>query len=243
MERVSTELTYRQQEEILQSKLHELSSQGWEITSTSATSASVALRATRRSFGANLIATIFTLGLWLFVWALMVIINPFPRDRHAHVSVDSHGVVKTSTAGILSAKVTEDRHWAVEAAHEAGEYEPQYPAQDSLFNQTEPIDELAPERSESTTSTLLFGSQEYRDTAARRVIVGMRGNLYLLEDRLEFYKGKTLQWSHPKEGVSAPETKRFGKFVIYGADGETLLETDSVTRSEQRKVREYLAES
>ena len=155
MEQIATELTYQQQERILTEKLHELSSQGWEITSTSATSASVVLRATKRSFGANLIATIFTLGLWLFVWALMVIINPFPRDRHAHISVDNHGVVKVSTAGILSAKVAEDRRWAVEAAYEAGEYESQYPKDSTKHPSGRPKDQ-------SVASALLFGYKDER---------------------------------------------------------------------------------
>lgn len=155
----TTTLTYAQREEVLSQKLHELVSTGWEVQSATATSASVKLPKAQQSIVANMILTIFTAGLWLFVWMLAWLANPRPYDVHAQVSVDAHGVVKTSKMGILGARVKEDRRWAVAAAYEAGEYEPQYPEK-PVESTEQSEDRPGKDAAQSTMSKLLFG---YRD--------------------------------------------------------------------------------
>lgn len=85
-------------ENVLNAEIRRLVGLGYVLQNQTPTAAYLIRPAQKRSFAANLIATIFTAGLWLFVWAVAAIINPFPRDEGLHVEVMVDGSIqRTST--------------------------------------------------------------------------------------------------------------------------------------------------
>lgn len=97
----ATELSYAEREQILNDKIHALVKDGWQLQHSTATAASLMFPKTHRPLFANLVLTVVTFGLWIFIWVLAFLLDPVPHDRHRHIEVLADGTVEQSQGGLI----------------------------------------------------------------------------------------------------------------------------------------------
>lgn len=236
------ELSYAQREGILNKKLRELTAEGWQVESATATGASVMFPKIKGSLFANLLLTIFTAGLWLFVWVAAWLLNPIPRDKHARVDVDEAGVIHFTKLGIFGAKTTEDRTYAVQAAYQAGEYEippvseshgpaPQGMLQTGWESAGKPSFEVTHDPTASGASEV---GKVLANISGRRNLVLLKGR-GALEIQVGIFK-PTTERSLPLYDITHVNIGSSNEVTIYDSQGEKFVTTAEGSKKKAEKI-------
>lgn len=85
-------MTPEQIDAVLNAAVREHASRGWYEESRSPGQVTLAQRPERMNHLIHLVATVFTCGMWLFVWVIASLANG--RQRRRVLWVDEHGVVQ-----------------------------------------------------------------------------------------------------------------------------------------------------
>lgn len=95
------ELPKAERERILNAEIRAFTKRGYQLQHSTGTSAEMILPKSPSTFAPSCILTILTLGLWLIVEAIKVVIQPLKKEKTLYIEVLPDGTVERATDSLL----------------------------------------------------------------------------------------------------------------------------------------------
>ena len=117
----ATTLSREKREQILNAEIRKLSKQGFQLQYSTGTAAQMVRPKPPSTFIASTVLVILTLGLWLAVEFLKLLIQPVRKESTVYLEVLPDGTLETTTGGFLGGTSQDESHKVFQSTDEPQE--------------------------------------------------------------------------------------------------------------------------
>lgn len=104
------DLSSAERESILNAEIRKFSKRGYQLQHSTGTAAQMVLPKPPSTFAPSCLLTIATLGVWLVVEVVKVIIQPIKKEKTLYIEVLPDGTVERTADGLLGVTMKNERH-------------------------------------------------------------------------------------------------------------------------------------